>query len=393
MGWKTVGALALIVILIGAGAAIWVSMPKGGEKKLVIYTYNYFFGLTGDDVGVSQIYQKIFGGFEQKYGVKIELRFFDGARNILLQAVTEKKAGAKTADLLIGLDSITIQEAKKEGIVEKINVSELENLTRIRDDLITSFDPELYGVPYDFGPIAFVYDTKRINITTLTFDDFISKDWDKYLVVENPLTSTTGESFLLWEIAFYEKVLNKSWKDWWENVKDDIRVTSSWGEAYYDYFLNDKAGRPIVVSYLTSPVYHWQYEGTLRYKAILTTYNNRTYAWSQIQGAAIVKDSPMRSYALKFIDWLLSDEIQNLVALNDIMLPANTYALSNLPKNATIALGYNVSEIEFLNNYLNTTEIYNNISTWLDDWDSIFTSPMFCSFLNTHSTRLDFLIS
>ncbi len=388
MDKRLIGGFILILVVFVAGVA--VSFFKPQEQKLRIYTYNYFFGLTGDDVGVSEIYQKIFGEFEKRYNVKIEVRFFDGARNILLQAVTEKKAGTRTADLLIGLDNVVIQEAKKEGLLEKLDISKVTNLSRIREDLIKNFDPEYYGVPYDFGPIAFVYDSERINLTELTFDDFINKGLDELLVVESPLTSTTGVAFLLWEIAFYEKILNESWKNWWINVKDDIRITESWGEAYFSYFLDDSKNRSIVVSYLTSPVYHWHYEGTMRYKSALVTYNGKNYAWSQIQGIAVVKDSPMKEIAIKFIDWLLSDEIQSMVALNDIMLPANEYALNNLPKNATHALGYNISEIELLNNYLNTTEIYNNISTWIDEWDTLIRA--YFSILKTHTTVIEFPI-
>ena len=368
-------ALVVVVIIAIAGTAAWFALqpaqPK--ENKLIIYTYEYFFGLTGESLN-SSVYQKIFHEFEKKYNVQIEVRFFDGAKNILLTTVTEKKAGARTADLLIGLDNVAIQEAKKEGILEKIDPTKLENISRIDNNLIQWYDPEYYGIPYDFGPIAFTYDTKRINFTELSFEDFIEQNLDKYLVVESPLTSTTGEAFLLWEIAFYEKILNKSWDTWWQQVKNDITITSSWGDAYYGYFLDESKNKPIVVSYLTSPVYHWLYENTLRYKSILVTYNNKTYAWSQIQGISIVKDAPMKEIAYKFIDWLLSNEIQMLVAENDIMIPANTYALDHLSDDVKMALGYNLSEITYLNAYLSPSEIYQNITQWIDQWDSMISS-------------------
>ena len=104
------------------------------------------------------------------------------------------------------------------------------------------------------------------------------------------------------------------------------------------------------------------------------SYNGKLYAWSQIQGIGIVKDSPMKEIAYKFIDWLLSNEIQAMVAANDIMLPANTWALENLPGDVKFALGYNLSEIEYLNKYISPAEIYNKISQWLDQWNNIFSS-------------------
>jgi len=369
----------IITLLVLGSLAYWyISTPKE-ENVLVIYTYEYFFGLTGDNIN-SSIYQKIFGEFEAKYNVKIEVKFFSGAKNILLKAVAEKKAGARTADLLVGLDNIVIHEAKRQGILEKLDPSKLNNIDQIDPNLINWFDPELYGIPYDFGPIAITYDTKRINITSWTFEDFINKNLDKLLVVESPLTSTTGVSFLLWEIAYYDKILKKDWKSWWENVKDDIIITESWGDAYFGYFLDKTKNRPLVVSYLTSPVYHWLYESTTRYKSALMKYNGKLYAWSQIQGIGIVRDSPMRDIAYKFIDWLLSKEIQDLVAANDIMLPANTLALKDLPEDVKFALGYNLSDIEYLNKYISPTEIFNRISEWLDEWNNIITGTSYLTF-------------
>ena len=343
------------------------------DNKLVIYTYEYFFGLTNETLS-GGVYDKIFTSFENRYGVDIDIRFFSGARNIFLTALQEYKAEVRTADLLIGIDNIVVQEAKKAGILVKINETDLQNLSRIDSDLIDNFDPDLYAVPYDFSPIAFIYDTQRINLTELKFEDFYNQTLASYLVVEDPTLSTTGVSFLLWQIGVYEKILEKDWKEWWSKIKDNIIVTKSWGEAYYSYFLNEQEGRPIVVSYLTSPVYHGLYENTTRYRPMLVKYNDRWYSWFQIQGIGIVKGSPMVDMALKFIDWLLSDEVQSLVAENDIMLPASTDILNSLPENIKQYLVYNISEIEPVNNLVSVQEVYDNIDTWLSEWQEVMTA-------------------
>ncbi len=341
--------------------------PQGQENKLIIYTYDYFFGLTNETLS-GEVYDKLFGEFERRYGVDIDIRFFDGARNILLTAIQEYRTGTRTADLLIGLDNIVVQEAKKAGILEKINTAELENLSRLRSDLINNFDPDLYGVPYDFGPIAFIYDSKRINISELKFEDFYNENLSSLLVTEDPTQSTTGLSFLLWQIGIYDKLLKKDWREWWSKVKDKIVIAKSWGSAYYDYFLNEEAGRPIVVSYLTSPVYHYLYENTTRYKPMLVKYNGYWYAWFQIQGVGIVKNSPMKDIALKFIDWLLSDEIQSMVIYNDIMLPGNKNALENISSDLLDVMEFNISKIKSVNDMIPVSEIYENVHEWLREW-------------------------
>lgn len=337
------------------------------ENKLIIYTYDYFFGLTNETLS-GDVYEKLFERFEEKYGVNIEIRFFDGARNILLTAIQEYRTGVRTADLLIGLDNIVVQEAKKAGILEKIDQNQLENLSKLRSDLIRNFDPDLYGVPYDFGPIAFIYDSERIQLKSLKFEDFYNKTLASLLVTEDPTQSTTGISFLLWQIGIYDKLLQKDWREWWARVKDYIVVAKSWGAAYFDYFLNEEAGKPIVVSYLTSPVYHYLYENTTRYKPMLVNYDGNWYAWFQIQGVGIVKNSPMKDIAMKFIDWLLSDEIQEMIIYNDIMLPGNEYVLSHIPSDLMNVMAFNISTIHPVNDLIPVSEIYSNIHGWLREW-------------------------
>jgi len=367
-----IGLLLFILILSPLalnynGKSYLSSSLHAQENKLIIYTYDYFFGLTNETLS-GEVYNKLFERFEQKYDVDIEIRFFDGARNILLTAIQEYRTGSRTADLLIGLDNIVVQEAKRAGILEKINANQLENLSKLRSDLIKNFDPDLYGVPYDFGPIAFIYDSERIKLSSLRFEDFYNESLASLLVTEDPTQSTTGISFLLWQMGIYDKLLEKDWKDWWIKVKDHIVVAKSWGAAYYDYFLNEEAGRPIVVSYLTSPVYHYLFENTTRYKPMLVKYDGDWYAWFQIQGIGIVKNSPMKDIAIKFIDWLLSDEIQEMIIYNDIMLPGNEYILNNISSDLMDVMVFNISTIHPVNDLIPVSEIYNNIHEWLREW-------------------------
>ena len=366
--------LVLIVLLPLANVNMNGTEPLENENKLIIYTYNYFFGLTEKDIG-NEIYQKIFGEFEERYNVTIEVRFFDGARNIYLTALQEFEAEQRTADLLIGIDNVLVQEAKKKGLLEKLDTSKLENLSNIRDDLIQYLDPELYAVPYDYGPIAFIYDSERINITELKFEDFYDPEMANKLVTEDPTTSTTGVAFLMWQIGIYEKLLKKDWKEWWSKVKGKIDVQPSWGAAYFDVFMNEEAGRPIVVSYLTSPVYHYLYENTTRFKPMLVKYDGSWYAWYQIQAIGIVKNSPMKDLAYKFIDWLLSDEIQSIVYKCDIMLPAHKEGINKIPEDVLATMVFNLTEIKAVNSLLSVNEIAQNIDKWLEDWKNLMTAP------------------
>ena len=334
------------------------------ENKLVIYTYD---SLLKWGENYTEVYDKVFGEFERRYNVTIELVEFSSARNALLRLVEEKDN--PKADIIIGIDNILAIEAIKEDILLQYTP---ENLTYIKPELIDALDPTHHVIPFDYGLIALVYDTKYINETTypeishLTFEDLTDPKFSGTLIVEDPTQSSTGLSFLLWQIAIYSKLLNKDWKEWWTTVKDNIKVTKSWGDAY-DIFLEESAGRHIVVSYGTDGAYSYYFYNSTRYNATLVYYNGKPYGWLQVEGIGIVKNAPHEDLAKNFTEWFLSVEVQQHIPLNNWMYPAN--------KNVTLPEAYkyaiNPDDVEIANLLLNQTEIEECLHDWLYDWTEL----------------------
>ena len=363
----------IIVAIIIAGLGYYTYTSHKSEKQLVIYVYSDFMAWGENPEAV---WKQVFDAFGEKYGVNVTVRTFDDARTALVTAIDEYKRGVRTADLIIGVDNILVYEAKSAGIIE-CYFSPVAQET-VPQDIVNVLDPDKCVTPIDYGLITLVYDPAKLDNTTLqvledkpSFADLANPQIASKLIVEDPTKSSPGLSFLYWEIAVTSKLEGKDWKEWWNNVKNNILVTPSWGDAY-DEFLREGGTRGIVVSYGTDPAYSaWYNNGEPSISAALIYYNGKSTAWLQVEGALVVKGQPGTEWAKKFVDWLLSTDIQELIPSNQWMLPANSKA--KLPDYYKYAL--TIDDVDIIaNNLLTPEEIQANYETWLLDWTQIMGS-------------------
>jgi len=136
--WQaTLAAIVIIAVIATAAYAVYYTPKSGGEKKIVIYTYE---SLLGWGKNPNETWDKVFGQFERTTGIKVELVKFDDAGTALTKAIEEYKAGRHYADIIIGIDNILVAKAKKAGILEKYtpsNINEINNkILRVKNTSI-----------------------------------------------------------------------------------------------------------------------------------------------------------------------------------------------------------------------------------------------------------------
>ncbi|MHA1222646.1 MAG: thiamine ABC transporter substrate-binding protein [Candidatus Heimdallarchaeaceae archaeon] len=374
---KKIAILVILLCIITSNSPTMLNPTEAAisDYDLTIYTYESLLADPGYD---------FIGGFSNYSGIpenRIRVVLLDDANSIVTKASLEKDN--PVADVLIGIDNILIHKAKEEQLLQAYSPP---NIVNVSEELITNLDPEKYVVPYDYGIIALWYSNSRINVssnpelTNLTLQDILDYDLDKKMVVEDPTLSSPGLGFLLWTIAVYgdpkinfEGLLGQDWRVWWDKASKDLRIAASWGSAFNIYY-EEEEGRPIMVSYGTSPAYdvcHPIWGVGLGAEqpsyAIVSHEKNRKNAWLQIEGLGLVKDAPHPETGKQFINWFLSEELQNNIATNNWMYPANMNAnVSDCFLNVAI----NPKDVDVLNDILPPSMIKENLDMWKSDWES-----------------------
>lgn len=356
---KIIAVVSVCVILVVAtyAAVTW------WKPRFVVYTYSSF--LDWGDEGAEVVLERAFAPFEEMYGIDVEIILLEADANGIISKLVAEQSNP-VADVVIGIDNILILQEEARSVLEPY---ESPNLSLINETFVDLLDPDHYLTPFDFGLVTLIYSMDTINTTThpqlgnLTFADLAAAELASALVTENPNFSSPGLSFLLSQIAVYEKLLHQDWTTWWEDVRDDINVQEGWSEAW-EVWLGDPT-KHLLVSYGTDPAYSADYLGTAPDTAVATlAYDNQHWAWMQVEGVGLVKNGPNPELGKAFIDFCLNASVQTEIPLNQWMFPVRT----DLTLPSVYQYAIHPDEVSVLNQLLDRTEISSNLTMWLDTW-------------------------
>ena len=319
-----------------AALAVSFALPAlAQEKTLTVYTYESFVAEWGPGPKVKE-------EFEKTCGCKVEwVGVADGVE--LLTRLKLEGEGTK-ADLVLGLDTNLITEAKATGLFEPHGLSP-EGLT-----VPGGFSDDTF-LPYDYGHFAVVYDSETLKTPPASLKELVEGDASQKIVIEDPRTSTPGLGLLLWVKSVYG---DKS-AEAWAKLKDRVlTVTPGWSEAYG---LFTKGEAPMVLSYTTSPAYHVIAEKSERYKAAAFSEGH----YIQIEVAGLTRTSDDKDLARQFLTFMTGPDFQSIIPETNWMMPAAT-TRDPLPA-AFDALVK--PEKTFL---MPSDEVAANRKAWIDEW-------------------------
>ena len=352
------------------------TIPETEEKVLNIYTYDSLMKWGYDEysgIGTpyEEVYEAVFQAFEQEHGISIQLTEFEDTGTMITQLVREK--ASPIADVVIGIDNLDVFTLKDANVLKPYTPSTLD---KIPSQLVTALDPYHYLVPYDFGVIALVYDEAFLDAAAypelranLTFADLTMEKYRRTFVVENPLTSSPGKAFLMWQIGLFEKVLNQPWQDWWTSMKegDGVYITSGWTEAFNRVFFEETDDH-LVVSYGTDLAYSAYFEYESNANVALIYNKGAAYSWFQVEGLGLINGAQHEELAKQFIDWFLTEEVQSYIATTNWMFPANEHVVLD-PVFETYAI--HPDRVTLVNALFTQEEIVTNLISWLQEWQTI----------------------
>jgi thiamine transport system substrate-binding protein len=189
-------------------------------------------------------------------------------------------------------------------------------------------------------------------------------EFNGLLVVENPATSSPGLAFMMATIAEFGE---SGWLAWWESMKNNnVAIISDWETAYYTNFSGSsgKGPQPMVVSYASSPAAELIYAETELSESPTASLVSPGMCWRQVEFAGILKNTPNRALAEKFIDFMLSQEFQENVPMQMFVFPVLPEAV--LPEEFLLA-----SQIPETVGSLDPALIAANRDGWVNEWTNL----------------------
>lgn len=327
--------VSMFIGSVSAAILGFVSPALAEGKTLTVYTYESFVSEWGPGPKVKE-------AFEQTCDCTVN--FVGVADGVALLTRLKLEGETSKADVVLGIDTNLVEEAKQTGLFEAhgVDAANVQVPGGFSDDVF---------LPYDYGHFAVIYDTEVIKTPPTSLKDLVEGDPSQKIVIQDPRTSTPGLGLLLWVKSVYGDQAPEAWA----KLKDRVlTVTPGWSEAYG---LFTKGEAPMVLSYTTSPAYHMVAEETDRYQA--AEFSEGHYI--QIEVAGLLKTAPEKELARQFLAFMLEPGFQDTIPTNNWMMPVAATS-EPLPE----AFGKLVQpKTTFL---MDPAEVAANRQAWIDEW-------------------------
>ncbi len=333
---KAVIFFVLILFLSGC------TQQEQQQKTLTIYTYDSMASEYG-------LMQKVIPEFEKQCSCKINLVSKGDAGQVLTSLELEKNN--PKADIVLGLDNSLLPKAIEKNLLEKFTP---KNIDVVPQELL--FYKQGFLTPYDYGFIAFVYDSDKVKTKLDSLDSMLNQELKDKVIIENPRTSSPGFALLLWTVKVYgDPGYREFWKEFRPNV---LTVTDGWDEAAGLF----RAGEaPAYLSYATSPPYYFEFEDINHFLAAEFMEGH----YIQIEGTGIVKGTKNKELAEQFIEFTLTKDFQKEIPFTQFMFPVNKEV--ELPSAFSYAV--NPKKLE-----LSPELIEQKQEEWITEWEKIMSS-------------------
>ncbi len=303
MSFKKILSVSTLVLAAFVMSSSLLSCQKSErEKEVVVYAYDSFAGEWGPG-------PELVKRFNEKTGLTLNLVNCGKALSAYNRVLLEKND--VQADVLLGLDNIMAEEARKENVFLTYQPKGAKE--NIAPELEEALGGDWLFTPYDYSHFSIIYDTQSSVPAPTSLSDLTKSEYEKKLILMDPRTSTPGLGFLAWTVS----VFGEETMDYWKALKPSILAMTPGWSAGWNMFMSGEA--PLVISYTTSPAYNVVEENNNRYVAL-------TFAEGhveQVECAAIVKGTKNLSGAKTFIDFLVSEYAQEVLPKTQWMYPAN----------------------------------------------------------------------
>ncbi|MBA3020025.1 MAG: thiamine ABC transporter substrate-binding protein [Propionicimonas sp.] len=296
----TAAILGTVLLVSCAGAPAPSGSPSAPTetKTLTVITHDSF-----------NLSKSALAAFKADTGYEVTFVAPGDAGTVVNQLVLTKDS--PLGDVVYGIDNTFAARAIDAGVLNSYTSAALPASA-------TQFTADVAGklTPIDYGDVCLNADTGWFKAKNLavpqTLDDLLKPEYAGLLVVANPASSSPGLAFLMATVAAKGEA---GYLDYWKALKaNKVKVVKGWTEAYTVEFSGSsgKGNRPLVLSYSSSPAFE------------PATENLDQTCFRQVEFAGVIAGAQNEVGARKFIDFLLSNEVQAQLPEQMYMYPVDS---------------------------------------------------------------------
>lgn len=305
------------------------------KPTLTVYTYDAFAADWGPAPGIEKAFEAT---------CNCDLVFVAADSSIGALRKVQLEGPETTADVILGLDTNIAEAARETGLFAE-HTADTSTLA-----LPTGEWGDKTFLPFDYSYFAFVYNSELTAEVPTSFEALAAMPEDFKIIIQDPRSSTPGLGLVLWLQTAYGERAESLWEELAPHV---LTVTKGWSDAY-GLFLKEEA--QMVLSYTTSPAYHRIAEEDQRFE--WAAFDEGHYL--QIEVAAALKSSKQPELAQSFLQFMLSDEVQDIIPTTNWTYPA-TQTATGLPE----GFGDNTPAKTLL---MDGVEVEKNRAAWIETW-------------------------
>lgn len=322
---------------------------SGEPTELVISTWGF-----NEDLLRKNIYEP----FEKANNVKIVLEVGNNADRL-----NKLRLGSSTVDIIQIAEGFAIQ-AIEEGLFEKIDRSNIPNIENLYDVAKAPFGEE-YGPAYTVGRYGIMYDEAKVSKPIESWADL----WDESLAkqVTIPDITTTAGPFMPFIVADIEGL----------DVENDTDAIFNKIKAIDKNLVKIYSKSSEVVNMFSQgevSVVAGQDFSFGQVKAAVPTakwVDPKEGAYAVVNTINVVKGTKHKELAEKFIDWILSEEVQKANAIDKVDSPANKNVVLTAEEAEGLTYGADVIDKLVLADW----KLINSVNKdWIQRWNKDITS-------------------
>lgn len=256
--------------------------------------------------------KKLLQEFEEKNHCKIEIIKVGDAGQLINKLILTRKS--PIADVVYGIDNVNQNKAIISGII-KANEFNVKTKYLMAKGLTA----------INFGWVTINIHKKYFSENNLelpqSLEELSQKKYQNLLVVEHPATSSVGLAFFLATYQYFGE--EKVWQFWQQLKANGVKITKDWTQAYQKEFSQNGGAYPLVISYHTSPAAEVFYAKEKPATAPTASLWLDGSYFFQVEGMGLISGGNNQALAQKFIDFMLSENVQKNLQTQMWMQPAN----------------------------------------------------------------------